>query len=134
MAYKDKEQKARIMKTLNLTSEEADEMLAYDKMVDRTNGGLEYDLTKEQQKQAIKDAHKGQDRTKKSTGPTVYKFNQRERKVNLPKQEIISKLNDFLLELGMENVTITNKERQLAFSSNGENFELTLVQKRKKKE
>lgn len=130
----DKGQKERIMKLLNVSEEEAQAMLDYDKEVDRTNGGLEYDLSKEDAKNAIKQAHKGQERAKKSTGPTVYKFNQRERKANLPKQEIISKLNDFLNELGMENVTITNKERQLAFSSNGENFELTLVQKRKKKE
>lgn len=130
----DKGQKERIMKVLGISAEEAQAMLDYDREVDRTTGGLEFDLTKEQQKQAIKDAHKGQDRAKKSAGPTVYKFSQRERKANLPKQEIISKLNDFLNELGMENVTILNKERQLSFSSNGENFELTLVQKRKKKE
>lgn len=130
----DKGQKERIMKLLNVSAEEAQAMLDYDREVDRTTGGLEYDLSKEDAKNAIKQAHKGQERAKKSNGPTVYKFSQRERKANLPKQEIISKLNDFLNELGMENVTITNKERQLAFSSNGENFELTLVQKRKKKE
>lgn len=130
----DKGQKERIMKVLGISAEEAQAMLDYDREVDRTTGGLEFDLTKEQQKQAIKDAHKGQDRAKKPAGPTVYKFSQRERKANLPKQEIISKLTDFLHELGMENVTILNKERQISFSSNGENFELTLVQKRKKKE
>ena len=130
----DKGQKERIMKLLNVSAEEAQAMLDYDREVDRTTGGLEYDLSKEDAKNAIKQAHKGQERAKKSNGPTVYKFSQRERKANLPKQEIISKLNDFLNELGMENVAITNKERQLAFSSNGENFELTLVQKRKKKE
>lgn len=130
MAYKDTEQKARIMKALKVSAEEADEILAYDKEVDRTSGGLAYDLGKEEQKQALKIAHKGQERKKT---PTVYNFNKRERKANVPKQEIISKLNDFLAELGMENVTITNKERQITFSANGENYEVTLIQKRKPK-
>lgn len=130
MAYKDTEQKNRIMQNLKVSAEEAEAILAYDKEVDRTNGGLEYDLSKEEQKEALKIAHKGQERKK---NPTVYKFTQRERKANLPKQEIISKLNYFLNELGMENVTITNKERMIAFSANGENYELTLIQKRKPK-
>lgn len=128
----DKGQKERIMRSLKISAEEAQAILDYDKEVDRTSGGLEYDLSKEEQKQAIKLAHKGQERAKKNT-PTVYKFDKRERKANVPKQEIISKLNDFLAELGMENVSITNKERQVIFSSNGENYELTLVQKRKPK-
>lgn len=128
MAYKDTEQKARIMKALKVSAEEAEAIMAYDKEVDRTSGGLEYDLSKEEQKQALKIAHKGQERK-----VTVYNFNKRERKANVPKQEIISKLNDFLAELGMENVSITNKERMIAFSSGGENYELTLIQKRKPK-
>lgn len=128
----DKGQKERIMRSLKISAEEAQAILDYDKEVDRTSGGLEYDLSKEEQKQAIKLAHKGQERTKKNA-PTVYKFDKRERKANVPKQEIISKLNDFLAELGMENISITNKERQVIFSSNGENYELTLVQKRKPK-
>ena len=130
----DKGQKERIMKKLGISEEEALEMLAYDKEVDRTSGGLEYDLSKEAQKMAIKEAHKGQDRARKAPGtPTVYKFTQRQRKENVTKSDIISKLAVFLEEQ-VENVNITNKERQITFSVGDNNFELTLVQKRKKKE
>lgn len=130
----DKGQKERIMKKLGISEEEALEMLAYDKEVDRTSGGLEYDLSKEAQKMAIKEAHKGQDRARKAPGtPTVYKFTQRQRKENVTKSDIISKLAVFLEEQ-VENVNIANKERQITFSVGDNNFELTLVQKRKKKE
>lgn len=130
----DKGQKERIMKKLGISEEEALEMLAYDKEVDRTSGGLEYDLSKEAQKMAIKEAHKGQDRARKAPGtPTVYKFTQRQRKENVTKSDIISKLAVFL-EGQVENVNIANKERQITFSVGDNNFELTLVQKRKKKE
>lgn len=130
----DKGQKERIMKKLGISEEEALEMLAYDKEVDRTSGGLEYDLSKEAQKMAIKEAHKGQDRARKAPGtPTVYKFTQRQRKENVTKSDIISKLAAFLEEQ-VENVNIANKERQITFSVGDNNFELTLVQKRKKKE
>lgn len=130
----DKGQKERIMKVLGISAEEAQAMLDYDKQVDRTTGGLEYDLSKEAQKMAIKEAHKGQERAKKTPGtPTVYKFTQRQRKENVTKSDIISKLATFLAEQ-VENVNVTNKERQIAFSVGDDNFELTLVQKRKKKE
>ena len=129
----DKGQKERIMKILGCSEEEAQAMLDYDKEVDRTTGGLEYDLSKEAQKQAIKDAHKGQERAKKKNGPTVYKFSQRQRKENVTKADLISKLAEFLAEQ-VDNVIVTNKERQITFSVNDDNFELTLVQKRKKKE
>lgn len=128
----DKKQKERIMKNLGLSAEEAEELLAYDKQVDRTSGGLEFDLSKEEQKAAIKQAHKGMVE-KKSATPTIYKFDKRERKPNLPKQEIIAKLNDFITENIADNVTILNKERQLSFVLGENTFELTLIQKRKSK-
>lgn len=127
----DKGQKEKIMKLLGLTEAEAQEMLDYDKEVDRTNGGLEYDLTKEEQKMAIRDAHKGQEHKKKNT-PTIYKFDQRKRKENLPKQEIISNLFNCLNEF-TENAVITNKEREISFTLGDNTFTVTLTQKRKPK-
>ena len=127
----DKGQKERIMKILGVSAEEAQEMLDYDKEVDRTSGGLEYDLSKEDQKMAIREAHKGQEHKKKNV-PTVYKFDQRKRKENLPKQEIISKLFDCLNEF-TENVVITNKEREISFTLGDNTFTVTLTQKRKPK-
>jgi len=127
----DKGQKERIMKALGLSAEEAQAMLDYDREVDRTTGGLEYDLSKEEAKAAIKQAHKGQERTRKDA-PTVYKFDKRERKANLPKQEIVNKLFECLKEF-TENVNITNKEREIAFTLGDNNFTVTVTQKRKPK-
>lgn len=127
----DKGQKERIMKSLKISAEEAQALLDYDREVDRTTGGLEFDLTKEEAKAAIKQAHKGQERAKKNT-PTVYKFDKRERKANLPKQEIISKIFECLGNF-TENPTVTNKEREIAFTLGDNNFTITLTQKRKPK-
>ncbi len=127
----DKGQKERIMKSLKISAEEAQALLDYDREVDRTTGGLEFDLTKEEAKAAIKQAHKGQERAKKNT-PTVYKFDKRERKANLPKQEIISKIFECLGDF-TENPTVTNKEREIAFTLGDNNFTVTLTQKRKPK-
>lgn len=127
----DKGQKERIMKSLKISAEEAQALLDYDREVDRTTGGLEFDLTKEEAKAAIKQAHKGQERAKKNN-PTVYKFDKRERKANLPKQEIISKIFECLGDF-TENPTVTNKEREIAFTLGDNNFTITLTQKRKPK-
>ena len=62
--------------------------------------------------------------------------NYRERKKNATKQGIIEELAKFLSEqsdIAYENVVVTNAERQIAFSIGEDNFELTLVQKRKPK-
>ena len=124
-------QKEKIMRILDVTAEEADEIIAYDKEVDRTTDGLKYDIDKAVAKAALKEAHKGHDRK-----PTVYKFDKRERKANPTKGGIIAELAKFLTEnseYATENVEITNKERQIAFKIGEDAFELTLVQKRKPK-
>ena len=122
-------QKEIIMKNLEVTAEQADEIIAYDKAVDK---GLPtpYDLPKDLEKQALKMANV---RTKK---PTVYKFTQRKRKENPQKQEIIAEIHQFLQEnasFEVESLKITNKERQIFFKSGENSFEITLTQKRKPK-
>ena len=92
---------------------------------------MDFDLPPDKLKEARKYAHTG---TRKA--PTAYKFSKRERKPNATKGGIIAELAQFFGEssqFAIENLEITNKERQIAFSIGGENFELTLVQKRKKK-
>lgn len=122
-------QKERIMKVLNLTSAEADEVLAYDKMVEQGKK-TKYDLSKEQEKETRK--YRQAER-----GPTVYNWqNKRERKPNATKGGLIAELFTFLVEnsdFDTKNVEITNKERQIAFAIGDDKFELTLVQKRKPK-
>lgn len=122
-----KSQKEIIMENLGVTDQEADEILAYDTMVDKGQP-TPYDLPKDKEKEALKMANV---KTK-----TVYKFTKRERKPNPQKQEIIAEIFQFLQEnatFTVENLEILNKERQIAFKSGEESFELTLVQKRKPK-
>lgn len=122
---------SRIQEGLNCSREEAEEVLEYDIQVEKTSSGLEYDLTKEQNKVAQSFAKIGSRKT-----PTVYDFKQRARKENPTKASIIEEIAKFLIENSenaCENVTITNKERQIAFSIGENNYEFTLVQKRAKK-
>lgn len=121
-------QKETIMRVLEVSEKEADEILAYDNAVDK---GLktQYDFTKEQEKETRK--YRQADRK-----PTAYKFTKRERKPNATKGGLIQELYNFLTTgSGFEiiNCEITNKERQIAFGVGENKFEITLVQKRQKK-
>ena len=119
-------QKEKLMRTLGCTEEEALDIIASDKAIDQGKR-VEFDLDPEREKMAKKMANAG---TKK---PTVYKFDtkNKKRKENPTKGGIIQYLYECLADY--ENVAITNKERQIAFSANGNDYELTLVQKRAKK-
>lgn len=115
---------------LNLTDKEAQELLAYDKAVERDEK-TEYDATPEQLKVERLMARTG---TRKQ--PTNYKFTKRQRKPNATKGGIIAELAQFLQEnsdFSVENLEIVNKERQIAFSIGEDKFELVLTQKRKPK-
>lgn len=119
-------QKEKLMRTLGCTEEEALDIIAQDKAIDQGKR-VEFDLDPEKEKMAKKMANAG---TKK---PTVYKFDtkDRKRKENPTKAGIIQYLYECLADY--ENVAITNKERQIKFCASGEDYELTLVQKRKAK-
>lgn len=127
-------QKKRIMQYLNCTEEEAEQIMADDKKIDRGEK-MPFDLDPEAEKIARKFAHTGTRKT-----PTAYKLDntggKRSRKENPTKASIISELAKFL-EHDSENacveVNITNKERQIAFKIGENSYELTLVQKRKPK-
>ena len=117
---------ADLMKKLEITREEALEMLAEDEAID--HGADPHPLTEEQEK--VAKAMRKADRT-----PTVYKFTKRERKPNELKREIIKAIFDFIVGNWneIENTNITNIERQIDFDLGGESFSLTLTQHRKKK-
>ncbi|MCM1323947.1 MAG: hypothetical protein NC218_07285 [Acetobacter sp.] len=118
----------RIQAGLKCTEEEAREVYAYDKAIDRGEK-TEFDLTAEQEKASRKYA-------RADRKPTVYNLTKRERKPNATKGAIIAALAAWLTEgatFEVDGLEITNKERQVKFSSAGETFELTLVQKRKPK-
>lgn len=125
----DEKRIASIMKTLDLTREEALEMLNDDAKVDK--GADLHPLSKEQEEVAKK-------MRKADRKPTVYNWQKkRERKPNELKREIIDDLFTFLLENWpetAENANISNVERQIDFELGGENFSITLIQHRKAKE
>ena len=119
-------QKEKLMRILGCTEEEALDIIAQDKAIDQGKR-VEFDLDPEREKMAKKMANAG---TRK---PTVYKFDTKDkkRKENPTKAGIIEYLSECLKDY--DNVVITNKERQITFSTADENYELTLVQKRKPK-
>ena len=127
-------QKERIMRVLDVSAEEADEILKADKAIDRGER-VSFDLSPEKEKLAKKFANVD---TKQRKKPTVYNLDARgkARKENPTKALIIAELAKFLTENSenaCEMVEITNKERQIAFKIGENAYELTLVQKRKPK-
>ncbi len=126
----DAERIKNYLKHLCCTKKEAQELLAYDKAVDRGEK-TEYDLTPEKQKVAQKYTKTGTRKT-----PTTYNFNQRERKPNVTKAGLITELASFLeknSQFAIENLNIDKPERLISFAIGDKKFELTLTQKRDKK-
>lgn len=121
-------QKDIIIKNLGLTEEEADELLKADKAIDKGEK-MPFDLTKEQQEIAKSFTKTG---TKTKKAPTVYKF-EKKKTENVPKAELIKKLEELLNNEGFIDVKIVNAERLISFSNGDNSFELTLTQKRKPK-
>ena len=128
---KDKAKVQKIMNLLDCTEEEAIDVIKTDNIIDK-GGRTEYDLPIEQEKEikkiyAVKD-RMAKDKTTSQRGKV--------RAENLTKSGVISKLFEFLTEneeISFENVEILNKERQIGFRIGEDNYELTLVQKRKPK-
>lgn len=129
LTQKDMELVKHHMKTLDIPEAEAIQLVMDDKAVDR--GEKLFELSAEQKKVAKKYVTTG---TKKRT---VYKFDTaKKKKENLVKQKIIAEIERFLnenSEISAENVQITNAERQIFFQIGSNDYELTLVQKRKAK-
>lgn len=124
------EKQMAAFRKLGYSDAQIEEMLEDDKAIDRGEI-MEWDLSAEEHKKAMKQANA--DEHKK---PTVYKFDKRERKANMPKQEIIAGIFEYLTKMcdfSPENVVVLNKERQISFDYAGEKFEITLTQKRKPK-
>lgn len=116
----------RIMRNLKCSREEAEQILADDKAIDRGER-MDFDLSPEAEKQAKKFANTG---TRQTNGQKT----ERKRKENPTKEGIIQLLATFLQENdNFSAVNITNASRMIAFSCENDDFELTLVQKRKKK-
>ena len=115
----------KLMRTLKCSREEAEQVIADDKAIDRGER-MAFDLDPQAEKMAKKYANTGTRQTKSAT-------TERKRKENPTKATIIAEISQFLIENGYENVVITNKERQISFNADGNSYEFTLVQKRKPK-
>lgn len=120
-------QKEKLMRVLGCTSEEAEDIIETDKIIDK-GGRTKYDLDPEKEKEAKQFA-----RTR-----TVYNFDtsNRKRKENPTKEGIITELNEFLInssEFAIKNAQIVNKQGEISFEIGGISFSLKLTQHRKKK-
>lgn len=115
----------KLMASLKCTREEAIKIIECDKAIDKGER-VYFDLDKDAEKQAKKWANVGE-KTKKTERKAPV------RKENTTKSGIIAEISAFLTEKGYEMVEITNKERQIAFKIGENDYELTLVQKRKPK-
>lgn len=130
MTDKEKQKVSKIMQLLNCTEEEAIDVIETDKIIDK-GGRTPYDLSKEQEKLAMKISGVNE-RKSKSTDNKRGKV----RAENPTKSGIIAEIAEYLTEncgFACENVEITNKERQIAFKCGENLYEFTLVQKRKPK-
>ena len=124
---------------LGMTDDEIREMLDEDKRIDRGEV-MDWDLSPEEHKKAMKYANSDEKKRKKpeKSGETAYNFDNsgKKRKENPTKRSIIAELATFLRENSenaCENVEITNIERMIAFHVGENDYELTLIQKRKPK-
>lgn len=117
------------MQGLRCSEEEAREIAKSDIAIDR-NEAQDFDLSPEKQKIAQKFAHTGTRKT-----PTVYKFNTPKRKPNATKEGLIAEISKLLKQLtfDVKDIQIVNINRQISFKIGDEAFDLTLIQKRKKK-
>lgn len=118
------------MKTLDITREEAIELINEDKEIDRKSfSQIDDDLT-EEQKQAKKKY------TNVKRGVNAYgKKTERVIKPDENKRMIINTIAKALEESGFAlNVNITNPQKYISFNIESEDFEIDLKRKRKKKE
>lgn len=115
------------IKLLGCTREEAIDIIETDKIIDK-GGRTQYDLSKEEEKLAMKISGVSE-RKAKSTDNKRGKV----RAENPTKADLIKFLFESLTEYDCQNLNIVNKERQIAFSVGDNDYELTLVQKRKPK-
>lgn len=119
------EQVAKLVKNLGITEQEALQVIADDKAIDK--GEKLFELTKDQQKVVKKmTISTSAEKTTQKRTKTV--------KEDEEKNSIIEMLYNYLINQQMESVLVVNKSRQLSFALGDNCYDLTLTKKRKKKE
>ena len=109
----------KLMKSLNISRDEAIELVEEDKRIDR--GEKLYELDPELEK----GAKKARQADRKQTTA------KREKKPKPEKEEICSAMMDGLRELGVEDFEILNLEREFIFHKDGTKYKVTLACPRK---
>ena len=109
----------KLMKSLNISREEAIELMEDDKEIDR--GAKLFELPKELQA----GAKKARQADRKQT--TV----KREKKPKPEKEELCSAMMDGLRELGIEDFEVLNHEREFVFHKGGVKYKVSLACPRK---
>lgn len=128
----DEQRIARIAKTLDITIEEAREMLEEDKAIDRMKMSTVSDDMSKEQKQATK-KYTNVARGKDVVSTDAYgKKRKRTVKADDVKQMLIKTIADVLEEIA-DKVDITNIQKTIALTIGDDNFEIDLKRKRKPK-
>ena len=105
----------KLMKSLNISREEAIDLIEEDKRIDK--GEKLYELDPELEKGAKKARQADRKKTEVK----------RERKPKPEKAEICSAMMEGLTELGVEDFNIVNPEREFLFTHNGTKYKVTLA-------
>ena len=128
MAKTHDEMVDELVDKLGCSIAEAEQILIDDKKIDRGQA-VDFGLTKEQEKAALKSAN-----VKTHRKPAVYKFDKKERKADPTKEGVIQAVFDFLVENGYADCEITNKSKLISFKIADDSYEFNLIRKRKPKE
>lgn len=114
----------KLMRVLGISEEEALQVIADDKAIDK--GEKLFEQTKEQKAVTKQMTATGTRKT-----PTVYNFDttKRERKKDGTKEEFIANLAEYL-QSSVENVQILNPSKLISFTIGEDTFELDLKRKR----
>lgn len=110
----------KLMKSLNISRDEAIELMEEDKRIDR--GEKLYELDPELEK----GAKKARQADRKANTTT-----KREKKPKPEKEEICSAMMNGLRALGVREFEITNPEREFIFHKDGTKYKVTLACPRK---
>lgn len=116
-----------LVESLGCSIFEAEQILADDKTIDK-GGRTDFDLSKEDEKKALKYANV---KTKKK--PMIPNLTKREKKPDPTKEGVIQKIFEYLVENGYENCEVLNKTKLIGFKIGEDSYEFNLIRKRKPK-
>ena len=114
-----------LVESLGCSIFEAEQILADDKTIDK-GGRTEFDLSKEDEKKALKYANV---KTKKK--PMIPNLTKREKKPKPEKAQIVSTMIESLRAGGAERFEILNEEREFVFYQGETKYKVTLACPRK---